>query len=113
VACFDRDENDKQEEGQMEDFEFQIGDIVVARTAIQESLMHARGGEISYPRYGMVVGRFQDECPGGTQKHYAVSVDAQQRRYHEIELLKITDPPADLTELFLLHDEIRAKRARP
>lgn len=86
-------------------FHFNIGDMVIQRVGMEESMLAGRMGHITSPTVFLVTGRYYDECPGGIQKHYAISRNGQASKVHEMELMLLRN--FDVATLGSLHDEVR------
>lgn len=77
----------------MDVFKFQIGDIVLMKVGIAKAEMASSfPKECRYmPQPLMVIERRLQECPGGTQRHYLLSIGDNQCLCNEIELVSIQD----------------------
>jgi hypothetical protein len=95
----------------MDGFKFEIGTIVITKCGFEQCMAAARGGEMLHPIFGMIVARIQDECTGGVQRHYHVSVNSNgvgAIKANEIELVATAE--LDLEPLYDLHRAIRKER---
>lgn len=75
----------------MPEFKFQIGDILCLRTALVECAANAAAGNRHYPVALQVIERRSQECPNGTQLHYAFSKGDQLALFNETELLPYSE----------------------
>ncbi len=72
-------------------FRFKLGDLVVFKTAIASSLMKCRAAWLALPEVGMIVERLSQECPGGLQLKYVVSINKEVGTVFEIELMSYAE----------------------
>jgi hypothetical protein len=74
----------------MEGFRFNIGEYVLFRRGIEESLGAALAGEYRQPLGGVIVERLLQECPGGLQRHYKFGC-GQDVWHNEITLAALAE----------------------
>ena len=90
------------------DFNFEIGDRVYVKVAVDDVLLALKMGERTLPNTFLVTKRVYDECPGGVQRHYEISRDGRAFMVHEIEIMH--SDALDLQPVIDLYAKIRQKR---
>lgn len=89
----------------MAEFKFKIGDLVVFKAGIADSMQSCKAGRHAQPNHFMVVQRLSQECPGGTQLSY--DLPGLGRMANEIELASPDE--FDLVAATKLASEVEAQ----
>lgn len=97
----------------MEGFEYKMGDVVLLKAGIADSLFSCRTApSLEWCRiahYFAVVGLLADTCDAGTQRSYKLARDGETTRHHCLEVATKEEENAYIEELTGLIRDCTAK----